>query len=323
MTTLREFVRIVQLFTKSTKSTVHPLDWNKVLPQNVTSTFMKRIVPLVLIALMAAPAFARSRAVRHPAEACSFSLVPTWDTAPVPAAGLQRGVVLVYGQTALCAQWMSYSNVDWVTVESGPLDAQPAAYVTVAPNGLPEGRTASLTIAGVRLDLTQEPAAAIRTQSLIVNGTFDTNVANWTWQDRFPNGLGASSWSALDANGSPSSGSILMQDGGVVGLAFQRLQCIPVKRSTPYVVGAKVRTSEGSERGNGIIAVFTYPEADCSGQYTSQVIHELRPDAPNVWQEFSFATVTGSRTEALLVVIASSATFATFDTWFDDVVLLP
>jgi hypothetical protein len=133
---------------------------------------------------------------------------------------------------------------------------------------------------------------------------------------------GAASWSPLDANGSSSSGSILLQDFGV-GLAFQQLQCIPVKRSTPYLFGAKVRTGSGNERGNGIIAWFNYPAADCSGSFTSQVIRELRPDAPALWQQFSFATVTGSRTEGVILVIASSADVTSFDTWFDDVFVLP
>jgi hypothetical protein len=284
---------------------------------------MKRIALAVLGLVLTTPhVLARARAVHIPAERCSFSLVPVWGTGPVPAAGLQRAMVLVYGQTALCAQWLSYSDVDWVTVESAPLDAQPAAYVTVAPNVLPAARTTTLAIAGVRLEITQEAASGIRTQSLVVNGTFDTNLFGWGWQDRFPNGFGAASWSPLDANGGPSSGSILLQDFGV-GLAFQQLQCIPVKRSTPYLFGAKVRTGSGNERGNGIIAWFNYPAADCSGSFTSQVIRELRPDAPALWQQFSFATVTGSRTEGVILVIASSADVTSFDTWFDDVFVLP
>ena len=284
---------------------------------------MKRIALLVVVLAALSPnALARARAVHHPAERCSFSLVPVWGTGPVPAAGMQRGMVLVYGQTALCAQWLSYSDADWVTVESAPLDAQPAAYVTVAANVLAEARSTTLAIAGVRLELTQEAASAIRSQSLVVNGTFDSGLASWGWQDRFPNGSGAASWSSLDANGSPSSGSILLRDFSVL-LAFQQLQCIPVRRSTPYRFGAKVRTGSGNERGNAIIAWFNYPAADCSGVYTTQVIRDLRPDAPGVWQEFSFSTVTGSRTEGVILVIASSAEVATFDTWFDDVFVLP
>lgn len=283
----------------------------------------KLVLAAVMLAALAPDGFARVRAVRHPAEPCSFSLAAGWGTQPILAAGLQRGVVFVYGQTEVCAQWMSYSDVDWVTVESAPMDAQPAAYVTVAPNPVAAAaRTTSLTIAGVRLDLTQEAAPAITTPTLVANGTFDTNLAGWGWQERFPNGFGAASWSPLDANGNPASGSILLQDHGV-DLAFQQLQCIPVKRSTPYRFGAKVRTGSGSERGDGIIAMFTYPAADCSGDFTSQAIHPLRPDAPGVWQEFSFATVTASHTEAVILVIASAAGITSFDTWFDDVFVLP
>ncbi|MEO8382127.1 MAG: hypothetical protein ABI779_20875 [Acidobacteriota bacterium] len=284
---------------------------------------MKRFLLAVLVLASFTPiASARQRAMHHPAERCSFSLVPVWGTPPVPATGLQRGAVLVYGQTALCAQWMSYSDVDWVTVESAPLDAQPSAYVTIAPNVLPVARATSLTIAGVRLEVSQEAAPALQNPSLVKNGTFDTNIDHWGWQEPFQNGFGAASWSTLDANGSPSSGSLLMQDESP-GLAFQRLQCVPVAKSTPYRFGAKVRTGSDNAHGYAILAIFSYREADCSGTFTNQAIYNLRPESPGVWQEFSFSTITGSPTKAILVVVGSAAEQFTFDTWFDDVFVTP
>jgi hypothetical protein len=284
---------------------------------------MKRLLLVLALASVAVPAFARGRVVRHPAEPCSFSLLPEWGTAPVPAAGLTRGIVFIHGQTANCAQWNGYSSAEWVTVEAAPLDAQPAAYVTVAPNTTPEGRTTTLIIAGIRLDVTQEGAPAIFNPTLITNGSFHTNIDSWIWYDgRFPNGNGQALWSPLDANGSPASGSIFLRDTGL-SIAFQRLQCIPAQPRTNYRFGAKARTSLPSTRGEGLIAFFIYPTPDCSGDFTGQVIKVVSPAEPNVWQDYSFTMRSGSRTQSVILVIASAATQHPFETWFDDVFVEP
>lgn len=280
------------------------------------------VAAAALVVALAPVALARVRAVHHPAERCSYQLVPAWGTATIPAAGVERGMVFVYGQTATCSQWLGYSSVDWATVVSAPSDAQPAAYVTVAPNTQQEPRTTTLVIAGVRLELTQDAAPAIANPGLVTNGTFHTNIANWGWQSRFPNGRGTAMWSPIDANGSPNSGSILLRDLGT-GLAFQQLQCIPANPNTTYRLAAKVRTGASTEIGEGILALFTYPEADCSTDFTAQSINSARPASPGVWQEFSFTMRTGSRTRALLIVIASSANVPPFETWFDDIDLRP
>ena len=281
---------------------------------------MKRFLfVLALATFVSQTAAARVRIVRHPSRPCSFSLAPTWDEQKVPAAGLTRGAVLIFGQSAECAEWAAFSSDDWVTVEAAPMDAQPAAYVTIAPNVSPESRTTTLIIAGVRLAITQEGAPAIANPSLVVNGAFDASIANWIWYDgRFPNGRGNASWSALDANGSPSSGSIVLRDDGP-GLAFQRLQCIPVQTNTLYRFGAKVRTGAEKERGEGTIAMFTYASADCSGDFTNGTNGLASPAEAGVWQEFSFTMRTGSRTKAVILVIASGALQPPFETWFDDV----
>jgi hypothetical protein len=286
---------------------------------------MKRLLLLLaaLAALAAPAALGRVRVVRHPADPCSLSLAPGW-TGAVPAAGMTRGIVFVYGQTSTtCSQWNGYSSVDWVTVEAAPLDAQPAAYVTVVPNAQPEGRTTTLVIAGIRFDVTQESAPAIAHPNLVTNGGFDTSIADWIWYDgRFPNGRGVASWSMFDANGSPASGSIVLRDDGP-NLAFQRLQCIPVTKNALYRFGAKVRTGAGKERGDGTIAMFTYPSADCSGEFTGKETRLVSPDQPDVWQPYSFEMRAGSRTEAIILVIASGAAQPPFETWFDDVFVLP
>lgn len=286
---------------------------------------MKRLVLVLALASLAAPAAfaARVRVVRHPAEPCSFSLVPAWGTSAVPAAGQTRGLVFVYGQTASCAQWNGYSSAAWVTVEAAPMDAQPAAYVTVAPNTSPEARATTIIVAGIRLDVTQEGAPTIADPNLVTNGTFDTNIDGWIWYTgRFPNGIGSAVWTPLDANGSPVSGSIALRDTGSTK-ALQRLQCLPVNKRTNYRVGTKVRTTAPKEKGDGTIAIFTYSTPDCTGDFIDSDTRLLSPAEPNVWQEYSFTTRTGSRTQSVILIIASGAVQGSFETLFDDVFVVP
>ncbi|HEX6099759.1 MAG TPA: BACON domain-containing carbohydrate-binding protein [Thermoanaerobaculia bacterium] len=286
---------------------------------------MKRLVLVLALVSLAAPtALARrTRVVHHPAESCSFQLVPVWGTAAVPAAGQTRGIVFIYGQTANCAQWNGYSPVDWVTVEAAPMDAQPAAYVTVAPNLGAEARSTTLIIAGIRLDLTQEGAPTLTSPNLVTNGSFNTSIDGWIWYTgRFPNGSGTVSWSLLDANGSPSSGSISVRDNGS-NLALQRLQCLVVNKDTRYRFGTKVRTSAPKERGDGTIALFLYRTPDCTGEFVESETRLLSPAQPNVWQDYSFTMRTGSRTQSMILIIASGAVIHPFETLFDDVFVEP
>lgn len=288
---------------------------------------MKRTVLLfVLIAALAPAAMARVRAVHRSApHSCTFSLAPTWNGS-INAGGVARAMVLVFGQTSACASWAGYSSATWATVEAAPMDAQPAAYVTVATNPTTAPRTATLIIAGVRLQVTQEGAARIApptVENLIVNGTFDTKgtIAPWGWLAGFPNGIGSAEWSQFDAGGNPASGSILLRDTGDFN-GLQRLQCIPVAKSTRYVYGAKIRAGAGSDRGQAEVAVFLTPSATCTDvmkDYTFDARSILQVSTPGEWQEFTFSLTTGSRSQALLFVIASSATVHPFEIWFDDI----
>ena len=266
------------------------------------------------------------RAVRHPAPRCSFTLGPTWGTAPVAASGLIRGTVLVYGQTPECSHWEAYSSVDWVTVEAAPSAAQPTAFVTVTANPTTQARSTTLAIAGVRLVINQEGAALVSPPiagNLLVNGTFDKDIAAWGWQSRFPNGLGTAAWSQFDGNGSPASGSILMRDVDfVTGQAFQRLQCVRLDGGFSYYeYGAKVRT--GSTGGVVEITFITFTSTDCSDEeYRNYYVSLATPPAPGVWQKFDFVNAANSSARSAIIVLAVAADpEPPFEVWFDDVYL--
>jgi len=286
---------------------------------------MRRLaLPLILLVLLAPVASARRRTARHPATLCSFSLVPTWGATPIAAAGVTRAQVLVYGQTADCARWAAYSPVDWITVEAAPTAGQPAAFVTVTANATNSQRSATLIIAGLRLVVTQDAGATISPPvagNLLVNGTFDRDIAAWGWQSRFPNGIGNAEWSQLDANGSPASGSFLMRDVDfVTGQAFQRLQCVRVDGGF-YDYGAKVRT--GSAGGVVEIAFITFASTDCSDvAYKNYYVSFATPPTPGVWQKFDFVQgASGTARSAIIVLAVAADPQPPFDVWFDDVYL--
>jgi hypothetical protein len=291
---------------------------------------MRRLaLPLVALALLAPVASARIRTVHHPANACSFSLAPTWTTSTIPGTGITRATVLVYGQTQQCAQWAAYSPVDWITVEAAPQAAQPAAFVTVTENAGATSRSATLIIAGVRLLVTQDGSARIAPPiagNLLVNGTFDRDIANWGWQPRFPNGLGVAQWSQFDGNGSPASGSILMRDDDFVAspsdlnYSFQRLQCVRIDGGAFYDYGAKVRT--GSAGGEVAIAFITFTSTDCSDvESKNRWVREFTPAQPGVWEKFDFVDGASGSARSAIIVLASAADQPPFEVWFDDVYL--
>jgi hypothetical protein len=287
---------------------------------------MRRLALLLIaLAVVAPAASARRRTVRHPATACSFSLVPVWGSGAVGPDGLTRALVLVYGQSDECDQWAAYSPVDWITVEAAPLAAQPGAFVTVTPNPTAAQRSATLIIAGVRLAITQDGSARLSppiADNLLVNGTFDRGVASWDWwRADYPNGPGVPEWSQFDANGSPASGSMLLRDADQsFNQSFQRAQCVRITPGRLYEFGAKVRT--GGSQGEGLIAFLTYAGNNCSGNYIIRNVKIARLVQPGVWQQYDFTqAVSGSATGSAILLLGSAADIPPFETWFDDVYL--
>lgn len=287
---------------------------------------MRRLaLSLIVLALLAPAASARRRTAHHPAPNCSFSLVPTWGSGPIAAGGVTRALVLVYGQTQECSQWMAYSPVDWIVVEAAPMAAQPGAFVTVTPNTTTTSRSAALVIAGVRLTVTQDGGATVSPPiagSLLTNGTFDRDVSGWGWpRADYPNGPGAPQWSQFDANGSPASGSLLMRDTDFVfGQAFQTLQCVPIQSGRTYEFGVKLRT--GSADGEPQIAFLTYTTTNCSGNYKIRFVPQVGAVQPGVWKKYDYRQrVELGERSAIVLFGAAANTAPPFEVWFDDVYL--
>lgn len=234
----------------------------------------------------------------------------------------------MYGQTQECSQWAAYSPVDWITVEAAPLAGQPSAFVGVSANPSTQSRSATLIIAGIRLAITQEGAVTIAPRiegNVLANGTFDKDLASWGWPARFnyPNAPGVPVWSQLDANGSLSSGSILLRDTDQNPTqSFQQLQCVPITTGFGlYEFGATLRV--GSSDGEGALGFIIFASTDCSGTpvggNSGRNVPILGPQDPGVWRKVQFTQLVPSSVRSAMLVLASGANNTPlFETWFDD-----
>ena len=293
---------------------------------------LSALLLLILFAAFDSAATTRRRAVRVSAPACGYTLVREHED-PVGDAGMTRGVVRVQpsaGAPAECRSWVSRSPVDWITIEQGS-GTPPAALITVAPNTSEAVRSATVTIAGVAHEIVQLGRPAIADPNLLVNAKFHVDLANWTWRADYPNSTGSASWSSFDANGSISSGSIMMRDSLVRETdgnirSFQRLQCVRIEPSRVYEYGGAIRLSGPASRGGAAIAIFEYESTDCSGPFTANhKTNVVYATVPESWERHKFPLMRAgpdAHTWAFIIVSAvSSSTEPPFDVWFDDLFL--
>jgi len=155
---------------------------------------------------------------------------------------------------------------------------------------------------------------------LLANGHFDTDLAHWGWQDRFPNGSGDVSWSNLDVDGSSSSGSIRLRDDLTSGPAYQQLQCIAATPGT-YDYGMAVR-ADSRTAVRGIIAILQFDTPDCSGAYGAYPTKIIQVATPGTWERHTYTQTLAADKKAFLIVIGSWARESGLQTtWIDDVFL--
>jgi len=260
----------------------------------------------------------RRRAVRIPAPECSYALSSSIPD-PVADVGISRAPVQVTPTTAGCTSWAAFSEADWISVESDTS----AAYVTVQSNPTPALRNAFVRIAGMQLNVTQAAQSgpvSPPSGELLANGHFDTDLAHWGWQDRFPNGSGDVSWSNLDVDGSSSSGSIRLRDDLTSGPAYQQLQCIAATPGT-YDYGMAVR-ADSRTAVRGIIAILQFDTPDCSGAYGAYPTKIIQVATPGTWERHTYTQTLAADKKAFLIVIGSWARESGLQTtWIDDVFL--
>ncbi len=274
----------------------------------------------LLVLVMVSPVSAqRRRSVRAVAPVCTYTLQVTFAD-PVPDGGMQRGEVRVSGFPSSCTQWSAYAYDSWVTVET---DAT-TAYVTVLPNSDPNVRTAHLTIAGQRVNLTQLGRVEVVDPNLLTNGKFDTDLRHWGWLARFPNGNGTATWSSDDANNSTASGSMRLTDDVASGPAFQQLQCInDIEPGGVYDMGAAVR-SFSPANAKPVMVLVEYDTPDCAGNYPPYQARSITVAQAGVWERRTYTVPLSFNAKSVSLIIAGWARAeGVQQVWFDDVFLRP
>ncbi|MDQ3279970.1 MAG: hypothetical protein M3Q69_00990, partial [Acidobacteriota bacterium] len=275
---------------------------------------------LLSLATVAANAAPRHRAVRSSGPQCAFSLASTLPD-PVSDGGLNRARVAVTGSpSATCTSWSAFSNASWITIET---DAA-SAYLTIAPNGSADVRTGSVRIAGLDLQVTQLGHVATPEPNLLLNPSFNFDLRNWGWQDRFPNGTGDATWSSLDANNSIASGSMRLRDDINSGPAYQQLQCVNVNAPGMYEYGAAVR-SASRDNAKPVLALVQYDTPDCLGNYRPYSPQTITVTAANTWQRAKYTQFVYDTAKSVSVVVAGWARNVPGpqEVWIDDVFLRP
>lgn len=279
------------------------------------------VLVLVTLTLTAADAEARTRAVRHPAPACTFSLSPAFGTT-VAAAGLDDGAIVVTPNPSTCTSWNAYSLTSWITVvRNGG-----TAWVDVAPNPTNTARTGTLLIAGIRHSIHQEGSPVISppiTGNVLSNGGFDTDLSFWGWQSRFPNGPGSAAWSPLDARNNPNSGSIRLVNTRPAeqGHTFQQLQCVAVEAGEIYEYGGSFLATS-TTAVSAVFSIVEYGDEGCDVQALTNEFQTPRSRTAGAWQTETYTKRMGATTKSAFVVIGNLARVAgTYEIFIDDVFL--
>jgi hypothetical protein len=141
-----------------------------------------------------------------------------------------------------------------------------------------KGRHASLGLAlGAALAVTG--VARAQDVDRIVNGGFDTDLAGWAVV-AFDASTGA--WSALDAGGSGTSGSVrteMIYEGPGHANAVSLSQCVAAAPGRPHSFGAWIRRQAGSDDGQSFVRVQWYASSDCSDPpFDNSDVGAFQPD---------------------------------------------
>ena len=123
---------------------------------------------------------------------------------------------------------------------------------------------------------------AARAQNLVVNPQFDVDVTFWTVVSPANADV---SWSPLDWQGSPTSGSALVTNiGPTPGMAEVQNPCLVTSVAGNYELGSQIRIPPQSGYGLTWVSVWFYGSPSCTGSPTGVVSTPGVPTTTlNVW----------------------------------------
>jgi hypothetical protein len=163
-------------------------------------------------------------------------------------------------------------------------------------------------------------------QNLLTNGGFASDIAGWS------QGGGATyAWSALDANGSTTSGSASVTSTFPLGNVSTGLyQCLAVSPGQSYFLSSRARLPAGQASNGYVFTALTFnSEPGCnSASYlnagTLSLTGPTTADGPfDTWRTVAASTVAppGSRSAIVTIEIVKAEAGGSLQAFFDDVVL--
>jgi hypothetical protein len=122
----------------------------------------------------------------------------------------------------------------------------------------------------------------VRAQNLVINAHFDTNVNSWTVVTPVSTNI---SWSSLDWQGSPTSGSGLVTNvATTAGTASVENPCLATTVAGNYELGGQIRIPTQGNVGSAWVTVWFFGSPGCTTNPTSVASAPLvNSTTPDVW----------------------------------------
>src|ERR1700680_5018493 len=137
-------------------------------------------------------------------------------------------------------------------------------------------------------------------QNLLLNSTFDTDLSSWTTGSNHP-----VRWQAVDADGSPKSGSMITKFPAQSGGANLLTQCVPVTAGAAYELSLKMR-STNPDPGVGEGAFGFFNSTDCSGTSNGGFFEAQAPAASQSFEVIGVTEVAPAGAQSVLVALDGS-----------------
>jgi len=154
--------------------------------------------------------------------------------------------------------------------------------------------------------------------NLLVNGQFQSNVANWT-------STTTPTWSTADADDSANSGSIQVYNNNTVSVnnVTGAYQCVPTTGGKNLTVSARYYIPSGQPATPGAgFNVVTFANSTCTGTATG-VFNAIYSTTTNAWtaKSLSFTTASGTNSLRIRLDVQKPASTGPVHIRYDNVLL--
>jgi hypothetical protein len=164
-------------------------------------------------------------------------------------------------------------------------------------------------------------ASSAVAQNLINNGTFNSNISDWSSLDSDV----ALAWTANDADGSPTSGSLQATNNSPTALDSGFVQCVDgLTAGVNYNFGVKMLIPSSNPPGQSTLQIQWNDAAGCTGDFLRAEIMES--EIFDAWAAVSGSHVAPAGTKSAVIfgeVLKNSNTAAAYQTSYDDIFLEP